>query len=86
VVGLRAHEHTHPRHRRVGLVPRRLRHAHDELPEHIHWEGPPIALALASLAVVFVIVAALTIVAQHNCVVFHVCSDIVRDHPHPYLP
>jgi hypothetical protein len=83
---MRAHKHIHPRHRRGRLVLRRHRHAHDELPEHVHWEGPPIELALASLAVVFVIVAALTIVVQHNCAVFHVCSDIVRDGPHVYMP
>jgi hypothetical protein len=56
------------------------------MPEHIHWEGPSPSMVLAALAVVLVLVAALTWVVQHNCTTFHVCSDIIRDRPHVYQP
>jgi hypothetical protein len=56
------------------------------MPEHIHWEGPSPWLVLTALGSVLAVVAALTIVVQHNCAVFHVCSNIVRDAPRVFSP
>ncbi|TMF10675.1 MAG: hypothetical protein E6I37_11850 [Chloroflexi bacterium] len=80
------HRHSHPRHTRRPLLPRRHRHTHEQLPEHIHWEGPSLWLVLAALGSVLVVVGALTIVVQYNCTVFHVCSNIIRDAPRVFRP
>ncbi|HEY8735675.1 MAG TPA: hypothetical protein VIO62_01380 [Candidatus Dormibacteraeota bacterium] len=78
------HKHAHPRHSKGRFVVRRHRHAHEQMPDHIHWEGPSIWLVLVALGSAAVVVAALTIFVQHNCAVFHVCSNIVRDAPHTF--
>jgi hypothetical protein len=56
------------------------------MPDHVHWEGPSFWVIAAALASVAVIVAGLTIFVQHNCSMFHVCSDYVRDRPPPFSP
>ena len=56
------------------------------MPEHIHWEGPSLWLVLTTLGSALVVVTALTIFVQHNCTMFHVCSDIVRDRPRVFAP
>lgn len=43
-------------------------------------------LILTAFAAVLVMVGGLTWWVQHNCTTFHVCSDIMRDRPHPYTP
>jgi len=80
------HKHSHPLHRKRPLLPRRHRHAHEPIPEHIHWEGPSLWLVLTVFASALVVVAALTIFVQHNCTTFHVCSDIMRDAPRVFRP
>jgi hypothetical protein len=56
------------------------------MPEHIHWEGPSPWSVLIALGAALVVIAALTIFVQHNCAVFHVCSDFVRDAPRTFGP
>jgi hypothetical protein len=56
------------------------------MPEHVHWEGPSLWVVLSALGSALVVIAALTIFVQHNCAVFHVCSNYVRDAPRVYSP
>jgi len=57
------------------------------MPEHVHWEGlPSPKLILLTLSVVFVVVAAGTLLVEHNCAAFHVCSNIIRDNPRAFSP
>ena len=56
------------------------------MPEHIHWEGPSLWLVLTALGSALVVIAGLTIFVQHNCTMFHVCSDYVRDAPRVFRP
>jgi hypothetical protein len=56
------------------------------MPEHIHWEGPSLWFVLTVLGSALVVIAALTIVVQHDCTTFHVCSNIVRDAPRVFRP
>ena len=56
------------------------------MPEHIHWESPSLWLVLSALGSALVVIAALTLFVHHNCAVFHVCSNIVRDAQPAFRP
>jgi len=43
-------------------------------------------LVLTVFGSALVVISALTLFVQHNCSMFHVCSDIVRDAPRTFSP
>ena len=77
------HHHGHTMHSMRLRLPRRRRHQHDLLPEHVHWEGPSMLLVFAFLGLALIIIAGFTTV---DCAILRSCPDIVKDAPRAFNP